>query len=245
MSIKTYGLIGYPLSHSFSPSYFAHKFEVLSIKAQYTAYPLKSLEGFKQWFYDMDFSGLNVTIPYKQEIIPYLDDIDPLAVQIGAVNTIVRHKNRLIGYNTDFIGFRQSLINFIGNDKIIGKKALILGSGGSAQAVRVALDTLGITWKYVRRKGPLTYDDLSEKIMSDTDIIINTTPVGMSPYAEQCPKIPYAFINSKHFLFDLIYNPEKTLFLSMGSQNGAKIKNGLDMLYLQAEASWQYWTQNK
>jgi shikimate dehydrogenase len=243
--MKQFGLIGYPLSHSFSKKYFSEKFAHESIvDAQYELYELRSLEHFKQWMEDfVDLQGLNVTIPYKQEVIPFLDGLEDKAKAIGAVNVIKKEKNgTFIGYNSDYYGFKRSLQLFLGTTK--PQKALVLGTGGASKAVVVALKDMGIEYQYVSRtagNGILTYDALSKEIIQLHSLIINTSPVGMYPHVEECPALPYEYINASHFLYDLVYNPAETLFMKKGLSNGAKTKNGLDMLILQAEKAWEIW----
>jgi shikimate dehydrogenase len=243
--MKQFGLIGYPLSHSFSKKYFSEKFANESIvNAQYELYELRSLDNFKKWMENLvDLQGLNVTIPYKQEVIPFLDGLDDKAKAIGAVNVIKKEKNgAFIGYNSDYYGFKKSLELFLGTAK--PQKALVLGTGGASKAVVVALKDMGIEYQYVSRtagNGMITYDTLSEEIMKSHSLIINTSPVGMYPHVEECPALPYEYINASHFLYDLVYNPAETLFMKKGLSNGAKAKNGLDMLIFQAEKAWEIW----
>lgn len=240
--MKKYGLIGYPLSHSFSPSYFKDKFIKEGISfSRYDLYPLERLEQF--WELPLDeISGLNVTIPYKEKIIPYLDELSEEADKIGAVNTIAFREGRTVGYNTDVFGFQESLLTLIGDAAL---KALVLGTGGAAKAVCYVLDRLDIQYLMISRgnKGDMTYDELKKHHIEDHHLIINTTPLGMHPRIEECPDIPYKYLTYKHFLYDLVYNPEKTLFLNCGLNNHAKIMNGLQMLQLQAEKSWDIWNQ--
>jgi shikimate dehydrogenase len=236
-----YGLIGYPLSHSFSPGYFNAKFEHESIDAIYKAYAIEEIAAFEILTASIDFAGINVTIPYKQSVIPYLDELDPQAAAIGAVNTIRFIDGKKIGYNTDYIGFRQSLESFIVLDQIKG--ALVLGTGGAARTVWYTMEQLDIPYLKVSRdpKLGLTYDQVSHHHIHKYNLIINTTPIGMYPYVDEKPHLSYEAINDHNFLYDLVYNPEKTLFLSEGLQRGASVKNGSDMLILQAEAAYQIW----
>ena len=240
--IHRFGLIGYPLSHSFSPSYFAKKFADLGIKdSEYLAYELEDIPRVEALL-QSGVKGLNVTIPYKEQVIPYLDRLSDEAKKIGAVNTIKISEEGVVGYNTDVYGFQKSLELFLGGKKI--EKALVLGSGGAAKAVKFALETLGILFTTVSRQASfLQYQDLSKKIIDDHQLVINTTPLGMSPKIHTCPNIPYHLLSDEHFLYDLVYNPEKTLFLKQGSARGASVKNGYDMLVLQAEKSWEIWNQ--
>ena len=243
--MKQFGLIGYPLSHSFSKKYFSEKFEKASITdAQYELYELKSLQDFKNWMNTIsNLKGLNVTIPYKQEVIPFLDQLNEKAKAIGAVNVIKKELDgTYTGYNSDYYGFKNSLEDFL--DKPFPKKALVLGTGGASKAVIVALQDMGIDYRYVSRKtsgGILSYEDLTDELITTHQLIINTTPLGMYPGVDQCPPIPYEAIGSTHYLYDLVYNPQETLFMKKGLVQGAKVKNGLDMLILQAEKAWEIW----
>lgn len=238
--MRKFGLIGYPLSHSFSPRYFAEKFKKEGIEdAVYNLYPLEDISAFEA-LKNKNISGLNVTIPYKETIIPYLDEISPEAQEIGAVNTIRFNAGRTIGYNTDVYGFETSLIRFIDRNEV--KRALILGTGGAAKAVAYVLRKLWIPFLYVSRSaGDLPYDGVDKIVLDDHQLIINTTPLGMAPKVDTCPNIPYQYLSGKHFSYDLVYNPEKTLFLNNSSKNGAATLNGLSMLELQAEKSWEIW----
>jgi len=237
-----YGLIGYPLEHSFSPEYFNNKFKKENIDAEYRAFPLGLINEYKPLLLaHPNIAGLNVTIPYKSEIIAQLDDIDTDAAVVKAVNCIRFTGSKTIGYNTDIIGFAQSLSPLL---QPYMTSALVLGSGGSSKAVQFVLNKLGIEFKVVSRakKGDcITYDDLDTKQVEQHKLIINTTPAGMFPDVDDCPPIPYRAITGKHLLFDLIYNPAATKFLQLGEQQGAATKNGQEMLELQAEASWTVW----
>lgn len=239
--MKLFGLIGYPLSHSFSKRYFTQKFESEKIDAQYENYPLKAIEEFPALIKNYNLSGINVTIPYKQDVIPYLDSMSEEAKKIGAVNTIQIRDGKLKGNNTDCYGFEQSLLPFL---KPSHKHALVLGTGGASKAVVFVLDKLGIEWKYVSRtkfSNVLTYKEINAEIVKSHPLIINTTPLGMYPNVEECPEIDYDAIGENHLLYDLVYNPEETLFLQKGKSKGATIKNGLEMLHLQAEKAWEIW----
>lgn len=242
---RAYGIIGYPLSHTFSPAYFNNKFAKEGIDATYTAFPINTIDKLPSIIWsNNNLRGLNVTIPYKTSVIPYLHAIDEEAAQIGAVNCIVVNKKMLKGYNTDVIGFRQSLIPML---KPHHKHALILGTGGGAKAVSYALEQLGIPYVNVSRKkgnGVWSYDELTPDIMLQRTIIINTTPLGMYPNLGTCPPIPYGYITPNHLLYDLIYNPLETRFLELGKKQGAATINGYEMLHIQAEASWQIWNRN-
>lgn len=241
--MKQFGLIGYPLSHSFSKGYFAEKFLKESIQdCFYDVYPLKKIEDFTSLCEQhQNLVGLNVTIPYKQQIIPFLDELDETAANIGAVNTIKFINNKKTGFNTDAFGFEMSLQPLL---KSHHQQALILGTGGASKAVEFVLKKLGISFRYVSRyknENTITYSELNEDIIQHSTLIINSTPMGMYPNIEVSPGIPYHFLSDKHLLYDLIYNPEETQFLKEGKQRGAQTKNGLEMLYLQAERSWQIW----
>ncbi len=243
--MKQFGLIGYPLSHSFSKKYFSEKFERASITdAQYALYELKSLLDFKVWMNSVpNLKGLNVTIPYKQDVIPFLDRLNDKAKAIGAVNVIKKESDgTYTGYNSDYYGFKLSLEDFLGNT--LPKKALVLGTGGASKAVIVALQDMGITYQYVSRTASgftWGYEDLTKELIAEHLLIINTTPLGMSPNVDQCPPIPYGAIGQEHRLYDLVYNPSETLFMKKGLEQGASVKNGLDMLILQAEKAWEIW----
>lgn len=242
--IRQFGLVGYPLSHSFSPAYFKEKFEKEQIKdASYKAFPTADLHTFlEEVAKNKHLVGFNVTIPYKQGIIPLLHSVSNEASYVGAVNTVKRLKNGcLVGYNTDVYGFRESIRKFIKPDYI---RAIILGTGGAAQAVNYVLKEFGLSTIFVSRKkgkGHLTYDQLTEALIQNYAVIINTTPVGMYPHVNNCPMLPYQALTNKHFCYDLIYNPKETLFLNNAKKYGATILNGLPMLHLQAEQSWKIW----
>lgn len=242
--MKTFGLIGKNISYSFSRTYFTEKFKKENIDAKYYNFDLEEINQFRDVIKEMpNLQGLNVTIPYKQEIITFLDDLAPEAKEIGAVNTIKVNGNRLIGYNTDYIGFSESIQPLL---KSHHNKALILGTGGASKAIAYALKKLGIEYKFVSRssgKGKLGYDDLSEEIIKDHNIIINTTPVGTFPDVEEYPKFPVKYLTKNHLVYDLIYNPEITQLLALAKKQGATIKNGLKMLELQAESAWNIWNE--
>lgn len=243
--MKQFGLIGYPLSHSFSPGYFKNKFLNENISAEYNAYPLKKIEDLPQLIQSSELSGLNVTIPYKEQVLPYIDTLDLTAAEIGAVNTIKFTNGKSKGYNTDVYGFEMSLLGLIDNPSSI-TNALILGTGGASKAVQYVLMRLGISFTLVSRnsKSALSYSDLKINIFSKSNLIINTSPQGMYPDILSKPDIPFRWLNENYFLYDLVYNPEKTLFLSEGISRGCKVKNGHDMLILQAEKSWEIWNQS-
>lgn len=242
--MKQYGLIGYPLTHSFSKKYFAEKFlrEQIS-NCSYENFPLASIEEFPLLIKSHpELLGLNVTIPYKESVIPFLGELNETAREIGAVNTIKIKGGKLSGFNTDVFGFMQSLMKVIEPNHT---QALILGTGGSSKAVAFGLKKMGIAFHFVSRipesEHEWNYSDLNEMLLSQHKLIINTTPLGMFPETEVCPPIPYEYITASHLLFDLIYNPGETLFLKKGKAQQAKTKNGLEMLQLQAERSWEIW----
>lgn len=242
--MKRFGLIGYPLKNSFSANYFSSKFLQLGLLDHiYENYPLEQIEAFTHLRNQYpDLSGLNVTIPHKETIIPYLDLLHETASEVGAVNCIHFQNGIAVGYNTDVIGFEESLKSWLPINQT--DRALILGTGGAAKAVKVALTHLGIASLMVSRtsgKGDLIYADLTESLLSQHRLIINATPAGMHPNVHEAPPFPYAFITNDHFAYDLIYLPVETHFLSCCKQQGATTKNGLEMLHLQAEAAWKIW----
>lgn len=247
--MKRFGLIGYPLGHSFSRNYFNHKFATEKIDAEYVNFEIPSIHDFKKIVdEDPNIYGLNVTIPYKQQIIPFLDELDSAAEEIGAVNVIkfVRESDKnvkLVGYNSDVIGFMQSIKPMI---KSYHKKALILGTGGASKAVIYGLKKLGVDSVFVSRTKKddmLTYDELTSEVMHTHTVIVNCSPVGMFPKTDACPAIPYEYLTDKHLLFDLVYNPEETLFMKKGAKQGATTKNGFEMLHLQAIGAWNIWNK--
>ena len=244
LRIKNFGIIGFPLLHTFSPSYFTDKFAKENIEAVYRAYALENIDSFYKLTKKIPFAGINVTIPYKERIIPYLDELDPVAAEIGAVNTIKFANGKTIGYNTDAFGFEVSLMELIDHPVNI-HGALVLGSGGASLAVCYTLKKLQIPYRIVSRtsKANLRYENIDQSILKTVNLVVNTTPLGMYPNINGKPDIPYQGLNENYFLYDLVYNPEKTIFLSEGFNRGCKIKNGLDMLFLQAERSWQIWNQ--
>jgi shikimate dehydrogenase len=245
--MRKFGLIGFPLSHSFSQKYFSEKFKREGIgDAAYSNYPISSIDDLDRLLAaEPGLEGLNVTIPYKQAVISRLDTQDELVLQTGACNCIRLHQGRLQGYNTDVIGFEKSLQKGL-RSKPLG--ALILGSGGGSKAVEYALRRMGISVLIVTRnpKGQpdqISYGDLTPGLIRSHTLIINTTPLGMYPDTEGLPPIDYQAITPEHFLFDLIYNPEKSGFLKNGEGRGAGIRNGLEMLQIQAEESWVIWNR--
>lgn len=246
---SVFGLIGYPLSHSFSKGYFAQKFEKENISGFfYESFPLEAIKVFPElWEILPNLKGLNVTIPYKEQVIPFLDEVQEAAAEIKAVNTIKKMPDgKLVGFNTDVVGFEQSLSRKAQGAGINLKKALVLGTGGAAKAVFYVLKKLNIDYKVVSRsrgKGDLLYGEISKKMILEVDLIINTTPLGMAPAIDTFPELPYEGLSEKHLLYDLVYNPEKTVFLRKGESQGAAIINGLEMLHIQAEAAWQIWNR--
>lgn len=241
--MRKFGLIGYPLSHSFSKAYFEKKFDRENIlDAEFQNYPLEHIEEFPALIESIqDLKGLSVTIPYKESIIPYLTELDETAQAVGAVNMIKFVDGKLIGYNTDAWGFAKSLLGMVSPDI---KKALIIGNGGAAKAVKYVLNRIGIQFQIVNRTktdGVLSFDELNDDFISSIQLLVQTTPVGTSPNINEMPPIPMGAVSSKHRAFDLIYNPEETLFLKSMRERGAKTKNGLEMLKAQAEESWKLW----
>lgn len=243
--MKNFGLIGYPLEHSFSKKYFEEKFKKLSIDAAYHLFPLSGPDRIPEFLHcHSRFSGFNVTIPYKTEIISCLDAIDEDAQQIGAVNVVLNTGTGWAGYNTDWIGFQDSFLP-LWHPGIV--RALVLGTGGASKAVAFALNRLNVRTTRVSRTGDgntiLSYKDIDRSVIEQHQLIVNTTPLGMYPGISGIPDLPYAYLNSGHILYDLVYNPEETLFLEKGKSMGARIKNGREMLVLQAEAAWRIWTR--
>ncbi len=244
MQPETYGLIGKKLGHSFSQSYFTKKFEALQLDHQYLNFELSTIQEFPELIRIQNPAGLNVTLPYKKEVIPYLDELDPVAEEIGAVNTIKLENDRMIGYNTDAFGFRQAIKPFL---KSQHERALILGSGGASEAVNYVLQQIGLDCYTVSRNPEnkqLDYQQLNKELMAGCLLIVNATPVGMHPDTSTAPNIPYEHLSDRHLLIDLIYNPEETLFLKKGKQHGAATLNGLSMLKQQAERSWAIWSNS-
>ena len=236
--MRHFGIIEYPLHHSFSAKYFSEKFEREGIEAEYSLYPV-GIEDLRFKIEDLfnRLDGMNVTMPYKQTIIPYLDRLDETAEAVGAVNVV--HKR--VGYNTDCIGFMESIKPLL---RATDRKALVLGTGGASKAVCYGLKQLGIAPTLVSRTPKdemISYCDLTEAIMAEHTIIVNCTPLGMVPDTESFPPIPYELISARHLLFDCIYNPEETVFLRKGRAQGAKTQNGIEMLYGQAKAAWAIW----
>ena len=276
--MTTYGLIGYPLGHSFSRKFFTEKFEKEGIDAQYLNFEIPSIEEFPEIIKNNpELRGLNVTIPYKQQVMQYLDDISEEAKAIGAVNVVrierpspqptpimgretMRNagnkpdglpmkgdmseglRGSLIGYNSDVIGFVESIKPLL---KPHHKKALILGTGGASKAIRYGLEKkLGMKALFVSRsarEGIITYEEVTAEVLKEYEVIVNCSPVGMYPHVDECPALPYEAMNENNLLYDLVYNPLETLFMKKGAEQGATVKNGLEMLHLQAIASWKFW----
>ncbi len=265
--MTTYGLIGYPLGHSFSRKFFTEKFATEGIDAQYLNFEIPSIEEFPNIIKNSpELRGLNVTIPYKQQVMHYLDDISEEATAIGAVNVVkVEHLDgfeekvmkgvKLTGYNSDVIGFVESIKPLL---KPHHKKALILGTGGASKAIRYGLEKkLGMETAFVSRRKPdgsphkggdvqgtervFTYEEVTDEVLREYEVIVNCSPVGMYPHVDECPALPYEVMNENNLLYDLVYNPLETLFMKKGASQGATVKNGLEMLHLQAIASWDFW----
>lgn len=244
--ITTYGLLGYPLGHSFSKGFFSEKFQKEGIPARYLNFEVPSIEMLDDVLLEHPkLRGFNVTIPYKEAILPHLDHISAEAEKIGAVNVVkvdwADDIPILTGHNTDVVGFQQSLLTHL---RPHHREALVLGTGGASKAVFYALKRMGITPHYVSRNaqpGILTYAHLGSEWMERCQIIVNCTPLGMSPNVDTCPDIPYEMIGAQHLLYDLVYNPEETLFLHIGKKQGAQIKNGAEMLRIQALEAWKIW----
>jgi len=242
-----FGLVGRDISYSFSRGYFADKFKEENLPHTYVNFDLQSIIELDAIIKNTpNLKGLNVTIPYKESVIPMMDDLNKRARKIGAVNTIrITRYKKLVGYNTDYYGFKNSLKPYL---KKHHKRALILGTGGASKAIAYALKKLKIDYDYVSRSEKegvkFLYSDLTEEIIASYSIIVNCTPIGTFPIVNECPDIPYEAITEKHILYDLIYNPEQTKFLSCGDLKGATTINGLEMLKLQAEKSWEIWNKS-
>ncbi len=248
--MHTYGLIGFPLKHSFSSKFFTEKFAREGMQAEYLNFEIEDILQLREVIlFNQHLRGLNVTIPYKEQVIPFLDEITPEAQRIGAVNTIRIEREpgnmyfyHLTGHNTDYVGFKKSIEPLIRPE--LHKKALILGTGGASKAVRRVFEEMNIPWKYVSRTGAddrLTYSEIDEAVLHEHRIVVNCSPIGTFPNNEECPDIPYRFLTHEHLLYDLIYNPSETLFLKKGKAQGATVKNGAEMLELQALAAWEIW----
>ena len=246
--MQKYGLIGFPLSHSFSKGFFNEKFASENIDATYLNFEIPSIKDFHAVINsNPELNGLNVTIPYKEQIIPYLDELDETAREIGAVNVVKFNRTRkgikLKGYNSDVIGFSRSIAEYILPHH---KKALILGTGGASKAVAYSLRKLGLEYSFVTRVplwGQLAYEDINETLLQEYSVIVNTTPLGMYPKIDACPEIPYQYITDQHLMYDLLYNPNETKFMKLGKEQGAVVLNGLEMLLLQAFAAWEIWQE--
>lgn len=241
--MNLYGLIGYPLSHSFSEQYFTQKFERENLDCRFKNFPITSIEQFPALLNENLLKGLCVTIPYKEQVLQYIPALSEEVKAIGATNSIKISGNNLVAFNTDIIGFEKSFSELI---KPYHKKALVLGTGGASKAVQFVLKKLEFEFLLVSRSESLqnniiSYQQLDKEIMSQYQVIINCTPSGMWPNENNCPDVPYNLITPRHYAFDLIYKPPKTLFLKKAEEHGAVIKNGYDMLILQAEASWKIW----
>ncbi|MDR1880850.1 MAG: shikimate dehydrogenase [Tannerellaceae bacterium] len=245
--MEKYGLLGYPLGHSFSKTYFNQKFAAEKIEAEYVNFEISNIKELKNILKENpQLCGLNVTLPYKTLVIPLLDEMDEDARLIGAVNVIKFKKGlfgklRLKGYNSDITGFKQSIEPLLTPSH---RKALILGTGGASKAVFQGLKQLGVASTLVSRTPKefcITYDEITPHTMEQYTVIVNTTPVGMYPNAGVCPNIPYDLLTPNHLLYDLLYNPDETLFMKKGEKRGATVKNGLEMLLLQAFAAWEIW----
>lgn len=241
-----YGLIGYPLVHSFSQNYFNAKFENERINARYINFEIPSIDDLAEVLArNPELKGLNVTRPYKEKVIPFLDSISPEAKSIGAVNVIrvsrKGSKTILKGFNSDVIGFTKSIEPML---ESCHKKAMILGTGGASKAVDYGLKSLGLETMFVsrfNRPGTVRYDNVTPEMMKEYNVIVNCTPCGMYPHTDECPNLPYEAIDEHNIFYDLLYNPDFTLFMEKGAERGATIKNGLEMLLLQAFASWEFW----
>jgi shikimate dehydrogenase len=245
--MRKFGLIGYPLGHSFSMKYFSGKFQrELISDCQYSNFEIPSINHLPDLLKDPELEGLNITIPYKQDVIPFLHETTRVVKETGACNCIKIKNQKLTGYNTDVEGFEKSLEEKL---TVNDKRALILGTGGSSRAVAWVLQKRGIGFLLVSRNKSgsdrqIVYEDLNRALMQSHSLIINCTPLGMTPKTEAFPPLPYEWIGTEHYLFDLIYNPVKTVFLEMGERAGARIKNGQDMLAIQADASWAIWNSD-
>lgn len=256
--MKEYGLIGHPLGHSFSRKFFTDKFRKEGLDAVYLNFDLPDVSMLRDVVMNHpDLEGLNCTIPYKESVLPLLDEVSEGALKIGAVNVIKIQRGdsyvsklcgkgvRLVGYNSDVIGFTDSISPFL---RPRHKRALVLGTGGAAKAVRVGLEELGVECGLVSRKGGdgcFVYEDITPELLSRYLVVVNCTPVGMYPHVDEAPPLPYDALSESHFLYDLIYNPDETSFLKKGAAAGAMTKNGLEMLEKQALASWDFWTRMK
>ena len=239
--MRKFGLIGYPLSHSFSKKYFTELFSKEGIDAEYANYPIEDISMVKALIEDPLLEGINVTIPYKEAVIPFLDELSEAVKEIGACNCIRIRNGKTMGFNTDVLGFERSLEKKL---RPVNDRALVLGTGGAAKAVCYVLRQRKIPFQQVsrnRKEGIISYADVSPDMMRQYRLLINTTPLGMYPDIDVCPSLPYEAITSDHYLYDLVYNPKKTLFLQKGEEHGAVIENGHDMLIIQANESRKIW----
>ena len=247
---KIYGLIGTSLSHSFSMDFFNQKFMSEGIDAQYFNFELNDIGELMTIFSEYsNLEGLNVTMPYKEKVIPFMDQLDETAEKVGAVNVIKIIKGtsagviKLVGYNTDYLAFRNSIEPMLSKEM---DKALVLGTGGASKAVKAALESLGVEVDFVSRRkaaSTITYEELTKQMIATHKVIVNTTPLGTYPNTEICPDIPYRFLTSSHLCYDLVYNPSETMFMKNSADFGAQVKNGLEMLLLQAFESYRIWTE--
>lgn len=243
--MRLFGLIGYPLSHSFSAGYFASKFENEGIKnCRYDNYPIASITELPALFESRPaLEGINITIPYKEQVLAFLDEKNEIVASIGACNCIRRENGKLKGYNTDVLGFEESLKEKLAPQH---RQALVLGTGGAAKAVEYVLQKRNIAYKLVsrtKRAGIISYADVTPAMLGSHTLVINTTPLGMYPNVDDMPPMPYESLTAQHYLYDLVYNPAQTRFLAIGAQHGAVTKNGHDMLLIQAEESWKIWNR--
>ncbi len=242
--MRKFGLIGYPLTHSFSERYFTEKFVREGIQdCSYTAWPIAAIGGLTAVLADPELCGLNVTIPYKEQVLPHLDLPGEVVRAVGACNCIRVVGGKIEGYNTDVIGFERSFVKKLQTHHT---QALVLGTGGAAKAVGYVLEKLGIGYRFVSRKAGgdnLSYSDVDGPLLLSHTVLINTTPMGTYPNTDECPPLPYETLTARHYLFDLVYNPERTLFLRKGEERGAAVENGYEMLLLQAEESWRIWNE--
>jgi shikimate dehydrogenase len=246
--MRLFGLIGYPLGHSFSKRYFSEKFTREHIAdARYELFPLENIRQLEQLLATRpQLQGLNVTIPYKEAVLPFLHELDSSAAEVGAVNCIRIRSGRRKGFNTDVFGFDKSLTDFWSSWPA-GKQALVLGSGGASKAVTAVLRRRGLPYQVVSRNGGFTYTRLharASEILEKTALIVHTTPLGMAPDVDGCPDLPYSLLGPQHFVYDLVYNPAETLLLRRASGQGCQTCNGLPMLYGQAEKAWEIWNQS-
>jgi len=242
--MRRYGLIGYPLTHSFSQKYFTEKFEREGISGcVYVNFPIASIDELPAVLADPELCGLNVTIPYKEQVLAFLDERSPVVAAIGACNCIRIEGGILTGHNTDVVGFEQSLLPKLGSHH---RRALVLGTGGAAKAVEYVLGRLGIAYRLVTRRpragtSDLGYEQVDAAVLRSHTLVVNTTPLGMYPKVDECPSLPYEAAGPEHYFFDLVYNPDRTLFLLKAGERGAVVENGHEMLLLQAEESWRIW----